>query len=409
MPRRITPPASDTSGGSDQVPGQTSASSASAPANHNATQNAPASAAYRFVPTLASTTTLLNHSSGPLPSLVAVAPALPLPVALDPPRRVPLTLAPANAAGVTPGYVGSDGGSGSDVHSASQTDEWIRAYSSRRVSNVGADDALAHSLVQRYRASSFSSSSSSTDSLASALSDAARSASVTSSVSASHAPSAPPGFMLVEDLHLGDVLLVQASAASSSGVAVAQATSRVFAADTTLRGHASSVHACIVVAIDRQAADGADRSASGDSAHVHSGSGGSGGGSERVRVEVAHVAQGGVCVDRLMDEPTSHFYRAAVYRLTTRTEVAAAAAQHAAAIASAARVRFDRRAAVESAFRDLCVDEYLPTGAVTAASRHEYQARCILYSSSCTNNLNVNDCRRDSFFNTKRKSWCVIL
>lgn len=268
MPRRVTPPACDLHGVDPvSVPGQAPASAASLTANVNTNtmQSTPASAAYRFVPTLqASTATQSNTSAVPLPSLVAVAPALPWP-ALDPPRRVPLTLAPANSGPAhTPGGVDSDGGGG-NAHSASCSDDWVRAYSSRRASNGGADDALAHSLVQRYRASSVSAAS------VDAQSDLGRSASAHASsgpATASFAParshahshsSVPPGFMLVGDLHLGDVLLVQASASSSSAVAVAQATSRVFAADTTLRGHASSVHACIVIAIDR-ASDGAGRS-----------------------------------------------------------------------------------------------------------------------------------------------------
>ncbi len=266
MPRKVTPPAGDVSGnGADPVPGQASISTVSltAIANTNVTimQSTPASAAYRFVPTLpASAASQSNSSSaGALPSLVAVAPALPWPAPAAP-RRVPLTLAPANAGPThTPGCIDSDfsGSGGISAHSASSSDDWVRAYSSRRASNVGADDALAQSLVQRYRASSFSAPSADSHSeLGRSASAHASSGSASSSFVSAHPRShshslVPPGFMLVGDLHLGDVLLVQASAAASSAVAVAQATSRVFAADTTLRGHASSVHACVVVAIER--------------------------------------------------------------------------------------------------------------------------------------------------------------
>jgi hypothetical protein len=277
MPRRVTPPACDVSGsGADSVPGQAPASTASltyiASTNINVLQSTPASAAYRFVPTLpASTTSQSNSSSaGALPSLVAVAPALPWPAPAAP-RRVPLTLAPANAGPAhTPGCVDGDfvSSGGISTHSASSSEDWVRAYSSRRASNVGVDDALAQSLVQRYRASSFSASSADSHSeLGRSASANASSAPASSSFISAHPrshphshSSVPPGFMLVGDLHLGDVLLVQASAASSSAVAVAQATSRVFAADTTLRGHASSVHACVVVAIERPSGTRSDDS-----------------------------------------------------------------------------------------------------------------------------------------------------
>jgi hypothetical protein len=95
------------------------------------------------------------------------------------------------------------------------------------------------------------------------------------------------------------------------------------------------------------------------------------------RIEVAHIIQSGIATDRLIDEPTDHFYRAIAYRLRDHPEVAAAAVQHGLDMVHANRIKFDGAGSVRSVFRELRVNEYLPVSDLEFQVRRYFFLCCL--------------------------------